>query len=107
MTPSPMTAQSRASNTLTRHLAVVMSEPFACGAVAAFPGGIYVGNTESVICNPPQRAKQTAVEALEMTVCDCFVLEEVQAGALAVGPYAPNDPKSPKSYKTWRTQNDR
>lgn len=100
-------ARPSAPTNLTKHHAVALNDPIACGGVAVFPGDIIVGDDEGVVCIPAHLAEQVAAEALEMTVFEDFVLEQVQAGASTFGLYPPTDPETQESFKAWRSRTNR
>jgi len=92
---------------LTRHEALDLNVPIACGDVAVFPGDIVVGDDESVIVIPAHLADQVAEEAHEMTAYEDFVSERVKAGETIIGLYPPTDPKNLEIFAAWRKSNDR
>lgn len=104
--PAYHTRPSAPTN-LTKHHAVALNDPIACGDVAVFPGDILVGDDEGVVCIPLHLVEQVADEALEMTVFEDFVLEMVQQGASTFGLYPPTDPETKEIFKTWRSKNGR
>lgn len=93
--PSPPT-------NLTRHHAVGINDPIACGGVSIFPGDILVGDGEGVVCIPAHIAKEIAAEAVEMTVFEDYVIEMVRKGASTFGLYPPTDPSTKEEYSAWR-----
>ena len=96
-----------APTNLTKHHAVAVNDPIACGGVAVFPGDVIVGDSEGVVCIPAHMADMVAVEATEMTVFEDFVLEQVQDGASTFGLYPPTDPATLDRFSTWRKANNR
>jgi regulator of RNase E activity RraA len=96
-----------APTNLTKHHAVAINDPIACGGVAVFPGDILVGDNEGVVCIPVHLVTEVAEEAAEMTVFEDFVLEEVQNGASIFGLYPPTDPETMSRYNAWRQRNNR
>lgn len=98
--PSPPT-------NLTRHHAVGVNEPIACGGVGVYPDDIMVGDSEGVVCVPAGLAEEVAAEAFEMTIFEDFVQEMVNAGASTFGLYPPTDPASLERFAKWRKHNGR
>ncbi len=96
-----------APTNLTKHHAVAINDPIACGGVSVFPGDILVGDNEGVVCIPLHLVEEVAEEAVEMTVFEDFVLERVQNGSSTFGLYPPTDPKTMDEFATWRQQNGR
>lgn len=99
--------QASAPTNLTKHHAVGINEPIACGGVSVFPGDILVGDNEGVVVLPRHIAHDVAEEAVEMTAFEDFVLECVQGGASTFGLYPPTDPKTKDLYAAWRKKNNR
>ncbi|MGJ8628736.1 MAG: ribonuclease activity regulator RraA [Sulfitobacter sp.] len=104
--PAYHTRPSAPTN-LTKHHAVGLNEPVACGGISVFPGDIMVGDNEGVVCIPRHLVTEVAEETEEMTVFEDFVLEMVQMGASIFGLYPPTDPKTKEKFKLWRSQNNR
>ncbi|ERP98348.1 MULTISPECIES: ribonuclease activity regulator RraA [Stappiaceae] len=102
--PAYHTRPSAPTN-LTKHHAVAVNDPIACGGVSVFPGDIIVGDNEGVVCIPRHMAKDVADEALEMTVFEDFVLDMVKDGASTFGLYPPTDPSTKDRFKSWRQGN--
>lgn len=96
-----------APTNLTKHHAVAINDPIACGGVSVFPDDILVGDNEGVVCIPLHLVEDVADEAEEMTVFEDFVLEMVQGGASTFGLYPPTDPETMDKFAAWRTQNNR
>lgn len=99
--PAYHTRPSAPTN-LTKHHAVAINDPIACGGVSVFPGDILVGDNEGVVCIPAHMANDVADDAIEMTVFEDFVMEMVQKGASTFGLYPPTDPKTQDEFKAWR-----
>lgn len=99
--------QPSAPTNLTKHHAVGINEPIACGGVSVFPDDILVGDNEGVVVLPRHIALSVAQEAVEMTAFEDFVLECVQAGASTFGLYPPTDPKTKEQYAAWRLKSNR
>jgi regulator of RNase E activity RraA len=98
--PSPPT-------NLTKHHAVAINDPIACGGVSVFPGDVIVGDSEGVVCIPAHMADEVADEAVEMTVFEDYVIEMVRQGASTFGLYPPTEPSTKDRYKEWRQANGR
>lgn len=96
-----------APTNLTKHHAVAINDPIACGGVSVFPGDILVGDNEGVVCIPLHLVAEVADEATEMTVFEDFVLEKVQKGASIFGLYPPTNPETMDTFKAWRQHNNR
>jgi regulator of RNase E activity RraA len=99
--PAYHTRPSAPTN-LTKHHAVAINDPIACGGVAVFPGDIIVGDCEGVVCIPAHMADTVAFEAAEMTVFEDYVMEMVQGGASTFGLYPPTDPTTMDKFGAWR-----
>jgi hypothetical protein len=67
-----------APTNLTKHHAVDIGLPIACGGVAVYPGDV------------------------EMELFEAFVLEEVNAGASIRGLYPPTDPATLTRFTAWK-----
>ena len=93
-----------APTNLTRHHAVAVNDPIACGGVSVFPGDVIVGDNEGVVCIPRHMANEVADEAVEMTVFEDFVLDMVKQGASTFGLYPPTAPSTKDRFKTWRQE---
>lgn len=104
--PAYHTRPSAPTN-LTKHHAVAINDPIACGGISVFPGDIMVGDNEGVVCIPVHLVEEVAAETEEMTIFEDFVLEMVREGASTFGLYPPTDPETKEKFKTWREQNNR
>jgi regulator of RNase E activity RraA len=100
-------ARPSAPTNLTRHHAVAVNDAIACGGVSVFPGDIIVGDNEGVVCIPHHMAHDVADEAVEMTVFEDFVMEQVNQGASTFGLYPPTDPSTTDRFEAWRQENGR
>lgn len=96
-----------APTNLTKHHAVAINDPIACGGVAVFPGDVMVGDNEGIVCIPHHLAEEIADEATEMTIFEDFVMEKVKEGASTFGLYPPTDPETEGKYREWRQINGR
>lgn len=91
-----------APTNLTLHQAIAINEPIGCGDAPVFPGDIVVGDAEGVIVIPAHLADEIANEAVEMTVFEDYVQEQVLAGRSVLGLYPPTDPDVAASFAAWR-----
>lgn len=96
-----------APTNLTLHQAIAINEPIGCGDAPVFPGDIVVGDAEGVIIIPAHLADEVADEAVEMTVFEDFVQEQVLAGRSVLGLYPPTDPNVAGLFATWRAAKNR
>lgn len=96
-----------APTNLTRHHAVSINDPIACGEVSVFPADILVGDDEGVVCIPRHLAEEVGSAAYEMTVFEDYVMECVRAGASTFGLYPPTDAAEKKRFETWRQRKNR
>jgi len=91
-----------APTNLTLHQAVDINVPIVCEDVAVFPGDVVVGDQEGVVVIPAHLADEIANEAVEMTVFEDFVINQVQQGASILGLYPPTDPGTKDTFAAWR-----
>jgi regulator of RNase E activity RraA len=91
-----------APTNLTLHQALDINVPIGCGDVAVFPADVVVGDGEGVIVVPAHLADEIAAEAVEMTVFEDFVTEEVRKGRSILGLYPPTDEASRADFIAWR-----
>lgn len=94
-----------APTNLTLHQAIDINRPIACGDVAVFPGDVLVGDGEGVVVIPAHLAHDVAVEAVEMTVFEDFVTEEVLKGRSILGLYPATDEQTKVDFAAWRQRN--
>lgn len=99
--------RASAPTNLTKHHAIAINDPIACGGVSVFPGDVIVGDNEGVVCIPQHLAHDVADEATEMTVFEDFVMEMVKKGASTFGLYPPTDPSTKNKFKEWRNATGR
>ena len=92
---------------LTRHQAIGINEPIACGEAPVFPGDVIVGDAEGVVVIPAHLADEIADEAFEMTAFEDFVTEEVQAGRSIIGLYPATHEQVRQDFAVWRERNGR
>ena len=91
-----------APTNLIHHQAIAINDPIGCGDVAVFPGDIVVGDDEGVVVIPQHMADEIALEAMNMTVFEGFVTEQVRAGRSVIGLYPPTLPEVEESFIAWR-----
>ncbi|MCE4536356.1 ribonuclease activity regulator RraA [Pelomonas sp. P7] len=91
-----------APTNLTLHQAIAIGEPIGCGDAPVFPGDVVVGDAEGVVVLPAAMADEIASEAVEMTVFEDFVQEQVLAGRSVPGLYPPTDPDVAGLFAAWR-----
>jgi regulator of RNase E activity RraA len=96
-----------APTNLTLHQALDLNVPIGCGDVAVFPGDIVVGDAEGVVVIPAHLADEVAAEAVEMTVFEDFVQEQVMAGRAVIGLYPPTEEGSRSDFAAWRAAHGR
>lgn len=92
---------------LTRHQAIGINEPIACGDAPVFPGDIIVGDEEGVVVIPAHMADEIAQEAIEMTAFEDFVTEEVQNGRSIIGLYPATNEQTRSDFAAWRAKRGR
>jgi regulator of RNase E activity RraA len=90
-----------APTNLTRHHAVDIGLPIACGEIAVFPGDIMVGDEEGVICIPHAIAEDVANLAWDMHCYEEFVIEEVRGGRGLWGLY-PVEAEAKARFEAWK-----
>ncbi len=96
-----------APTNLIHHQALDINVPIGCGDAPVFPGDIIVGDAEGVVVIPAHLADEIANEAVEMTVFEDFVLEQVRQGRSILGLYPPTDPRTLSDFSTWRKKHKR
>ena len=99
--------RASAPTNLTLHQAVDINVPIGCGGAPVWPGDIVVGDGEAVVVIPADLADEIAKEAVEMTVFEDFVTEEVYKGRSIIGLYPATDPQVLADFAAWRTKNGR
>lgn len=95
-------ARPSAPTNLTLHQAIALNEPIGCGDAPVFPGDVIVGDAEGVIVIPAHLADEIADEAVEMTVFEDFVQQQVLTGRSVLGLYPPTDPDVAGEFTAWR-----
>ncbi|TNF17495.1 MAG: ribonuclease activity regulator RraA [Rhodobacteraceae bacterium] len=104
--PAYHTRPSSPTN-LTNNEAIALNEPIGCGDAPVFPGDIVVGDADCVIVIPAHIADEVADEAVEMTVYEDFVLEQVQQGAAIIGLYPCTRDEHQAAFAEWRKRQGR
>lgn len=97
-------AKPSAPTNLTKHHAVDIGRPIACGGVAVYPGDIVLGDGDGVMIIPRHLADEIADESVEMELFEAFVLEEVNRGVPIRGLYPPTDPDTLVRFQTWQSR---
>ncbi|MEJ6747106.1 MAG: ribonuclease activity regulator RraA [Yoonia sp.] len=95
-----------APTNLTKHHAVDIGLPIACGGVAVYPGDIMMGDADGVMVIPRHLVDDIAVETVAMEMFEEFVLEQVNAGASIRGLYPPTDPDTMARFEHWKARKD-
>lgn len=75
----------------TRHHAVDMDVPIACGGVQVRPGDVMLGDADGVLCIPRAVVEEVARDAAEQARLEEFVVGKLRAGAPLPGTYPPNE----------------
>ena len=96
-----------APTNLTLHQALDINVPIGCGDVAVWPGDVMVGDGEGVVVIPATIADEIAAEAVEMTVFEDFVIEQVRRGRSILGLYPPTEEQSRTDFAAWRAAQGR
>ena len=91
-----------APTNITRHQAIEINVPIGCGDVPVFPGDVVVGDAEGVVVIPAAIADEVAAEAVEMTVFEDFVTEQVQQGRSILGLYPATEERTRTDFAAWR-----
>ena len=92
---------------LTLHEAYDLNIPIGCGDAPVFPGDIIVGDADCVIVIPQGIAAEVAAEAVNMTVYEDFVVEQVKAGTSIIGLYPGTKDEHAAAFATWRKEKGR
>ena len=96
-----------APTNLSRHQALDINVPIGCGDAPVWPGDVIVGDGEGVVVIPANLADEIADEAVEMTVFEDFVTEQVRNGRSILGLYPATDEQTKVDFATWRTAHKR
>ncbi|MEL6518872.1 MAG: ribonuclease activity regulator RraA [Pseudomonadota bacterium] len=99
-------AKPSAPTNLTKHHAVDIGLPIACGGVAVYPGDIVMGDGDGVMVIPRHLADEIAEDTVGMELFETFVLEKVKAGASIRGLYPPTDPDTLATFEAWKAKRD-
>jgi regulator of RNase E activity RraA len=100
-------ARPSSPTNLTNNEAIAINEPVGCGDAPVFPGDIIVGDSDCVIGIPAAIANEVADEAVEMTVYEDFVVDEVKGGATIIGLYPCTKDENREKFETWRKKRGR
>lgn len=95
-------AKPSAPTNLTKHHAVDIGLPIACGGVAVYAGDIVMGDADGVMVIPRHLADEIAIETIEMELFEAFVLEQVMDGASIRGLYPPTNPGTLTRFDAWK-----
>jgi regulator of RNase E activity RraA len=95
-------ARPSAPTNLTRHEALDINVPIACGEVAVFPGDVLVGDRDGVMVIPAHLSEEIAEVCAGMEDFEAFVLEEVENGAPIIGLYPCTRDENQKKFEAWR-----
>jgi len=96
-----------APTNLTLHQAIEINVPIGCGDAPVFPGDVILGDSDGVIVIPAHLADEIASEALEMTVFEDFVTEQVKKGRSILGLYPATDEQTLVDFAAWRKEEGR
>ena len=96
-------AKPSAPTNLTKHHAVDIGLPIACGGVAVYPGDILMGDADGVMVIPRHLADEIAAETVDMELFEAFVLEQVLGGASIRGLYPPTSPNTLTAFEAWKS----
>ena len=91
-----------APTNLTLHQAVDIDVPIGCGDAPVWPGDVVLGDAEGVVVIPADLADEIAEEAVEMTVFEDFVTEEVLKGRSIIGLYPATQDQTLADFAAWR-----
>ncbi len=100
-------ARPSSPTNLTLHEAYDLNVPIGCGDAPVFPGDIIVGDDDCVIVLPQEIAAELADEAVEMTVYEDFVIEQVRNGTAIIGLYPGTRPEHAEAFSRWRKEQGR
>lgn len=92
---------------LTLHQAIDINVPIGCGDAPVWPGDVVLGDPDGVVIIPADLADEIADEAVEMTVFEDFVTEEVQKGRSIIGLYPATHEQTLTDFAEWRKVNGR
>lgn len=92
---------------LTHHQAIDINVPIGCGDAPVWPGDVVLGDADGVVIIPADLADEIAAEAVEMTVFEDFVTEEVRGGRSIIGLYPATNDQTLTDFAAWRKANGR
>jgi regulator of RNase E activity RraA len=93
-----------APTNLTKHQAIDLNVPIGCGDVAVFPGDVVIGDGDGVVIVPIGIADELAQEAIDMTMFEDFVTEQVMAGEAIIGLYPLIDERFKEQFEIWKSK---
>jgi len=96
-----------APTNLTRHQALDINVPVACGDAPVWPGDVIVGDADGVVVIPAHLADDIADEAVEMTAFEDFVTERVHEGRSILGLYPATEDSTKADFAEWRKARNR
>jgi regulator of RNase E activity RraA len=96
-----------APTNLVHHQALDINVPIGCGDVPVFPGDIVVGDGDGVVVIPFELADEIANEAVEMTLYETFVMQEIWKGRAICGLYPATSEQTRVEFAAWRKANGR
>lgn len=88
---------------LTRHHAVDLNVPIACGEVPVYPADVVVGDREGVVVIPRHLADEVARDGYQQTVMEEFATERVREGKSIYGLYPP-DEATLRDFEAWKAK---
>ena len=91
-----------APTNITRHQAIDIDVPIGCADVPVFPGDVMVGDAEGAVVIPAALADEIAAEAVEMTLFEDFVTEQVLQGRSILGLYPATEEQTRSDFAAWR-----
>nr|WP_299381274.1 ribonuclease activity regulator RraA [Allomuricauda sp.] len=92
-----------APTNLTLHQAIAINEPIGCGDVAVFPGDFIIGDDDGVMVVPKHLAEEVALECLQMTQYEKFVMDKVKGGEGIIGLYPLTSENMQKEFSKWKS----
>ncbi len=86
---------------ITRHKAIDLEVPIACGKIAVYPGDWIVADGDGVVVVPANIAEDVADAALEQEALENWILSKVEEGRSTAGLY-PMSAATQAEYDAWR-----